>query len=177
MMITPPLIPTLETERLTLRPFIKEDLGPFVVMVANPQVIGYATYSGQTMNRSQAFNWICMMLGHWHLRGFGIWAVEEKASGQFIGRIGLQYLDWFDDVELVWMLDRPAWGKGYGTEGARAAVDYGFEVLRMPTLTAIINLDNEPSRKLAERLGMFQDRELEREGVSFVEYRLNNPMD
>lgn len=172
-----PLIPTLETERLLLRPFVLEDLDPFAAIVSNPQVIGNATYSGQTMNRSQAFNWLCMMLGHWQLRGFGIWAVEEKSSSQFIGRIGLQYLDWFDDVELVWMLDQAAWGKGFGTEGARAAVEYGMGPLQLPAVTAVIRTDNEPSQRLAKRLGMFRDREMEREGVSFIEYRLRKQPD
>lgn len=176
-MIENPLIPTLKTERLLLRPFVQEDLDPFAAIVANPQVIGNATYSGQPMNRSQAFNWLCMMLGHWHLRGFGIWAVEEKSSGKFIGRIGLQYLDWFDDVELVWMLDHTAWGKGYGTEGARAAVDFGFGLRQLPAITAVIRVDNEPSQRLAKRLGMFPDRELEREGIRFIEYRLKKPLD
>ncbi len=171
------LIPTLETEGLILRPFTLEDLDPFFAIVANPQVMGNATYSGQTMDRSQTFNWLCMMLGHWHLRGFGIWAVEVKDSGQFIGRIGLQYLDWFDDVELVWMLADSAWGKGYGTEGARAAIDFALGFLQLPAVTAVIRLDNEPSQKLAKRLGMLPDRELEREGVKFVEYRLIKPLD
>ena len=171
------LIPTLETERLILRPFVLEDLDPFFAIVVNPQVMGNATYSGQTMDRSQTFNWLCMMLGHWHLRGFGIWAVEIKDSGQFIGRIGLQYLDWFDDVELVWMLADSAWGKGYGAEGARAAIDFAFGFLQLPAVTAVIRLDNEPSQKLAKRLGMLPDRKLEREGVKFEEYRLKKPLD
>lgn len=170
------LIPTLETDRLRLRAFVQEDLDPFSAMLADPLVVGGATYSGQTMNRTQAWNWLCMMLGHWHLRGFGIWAVEERASGQFIGRIGLQFLDWFDDVELVWMLAQQAWGKGYGTEGVTAAVDFAFGSLQLPAVTAVIKTDNQPSRKLAERLDMSLGRELERDGVAFIEYRLENSL-
>lgn len=171
----PNFIPTLETDRLRLRAFVQEDLDPFSEMLADPAVVKDATYSGQTMSRAQAWNWLCLMLGHWHLRGFGIWAVEEKDSGLFLGRIGLQFLDWFDDVELVWMLAQHAWGKGYGTEGVRAVVEYAFEVQRLPAVTAVIKIDNQPSRKLAERLDMSLGRELEREGIAFVEYKLENP--
>jgi len=168
------LIPTRETDRLLLRPFILDDLDPLAAILADPEVIAGATYSGQTMNRSQAWNWLSSMLGHWHLRGFGIWAVEEKASGDFIGRIGLQLLDWFEDVELVWMLARPYWGKGYATEGAKSAIQFAFRSLELPVISAVIRTDNLRSLRLAKRLGMSRARELERADVMFYEYRLNN---
>ncbi len=103
-MTDPFIIPSLETERLNMRPFSRHDLDPFAEIIADPEVIQYATYTGDVMSRVQAWNWLCLMIGHWYMRGFGIWAVEEKETGKLIGRIGLQFLDWFDDVELVWML-------------------------------------------------------------------------
>lgn len=108
------------------------------------------------------------------MRGFGIWAVEEKVTGNLIGRIGLQFLDWFDDVELVWMLKKSAWGKGFAVEGARAAIDYGFNILELPRMTSVIHTVNEPSIRLAERLGMKFDKQIERQGIQFLEYSLNN---
>ncbi len=103
-MTDPFIIPSLETERLNMRPFSRHDLDPFAEIIADPEVIQYATYTGDVMSRVQAWNWLCLMIGHWYTRGFGIWAVEEKETGKLIGRIGLQFLDWFDDVELVLML-------------------------------------------------------------------------
>ena len=164
------VIPTLTTDRLLLRAFKSEDLDPLTDMVSDPRVVQSATYSGQTMTRSQAWNWLCLMLGHWHLRGFGIWGVEEKETGLLIGRIGLQFLDWFEDVELVWMLAHPAWGKGYGTEGARASLTYGLKTLDLPRITAVIRQENQRSIKLAERLGMTMEKEVEREGIDFYQY-------
>ena len=108
------------------------------------------------------------------MRGFGIWAVEEKATGKLIGRIGLQLLDWFDDVELVWMLRKSAWGKGFAAEGARAAINYGFNTLELPRMTSVIHTVNEPSIRLAERLGMIFERQIERQEIQFLEYSLNN---
>lgn len=170
-MSDPAIFPVLETDRLRLRSFAQSDLDPFAEMLADSRVVEYATYSGRTMNRSQAWNWLCMMLGHWHLRGFGIWAVEEKDSGNLIGRIGLQRLDWFEEVELVWMLAYPAWGMGYATEGAEAAIRYGFDVLELPQLSAVIHIENQRSIRLAERLGMRLAGELVREGIQFYDYR------
>lgn len=169
------MIPEIETERLLLRPFTQDDLDPFAAILADPEVIRGSSYSGKPMTRSQAWNWLCMMLGHWYLRGFGIWAVEEKRSGKFIGRIGLQLLEWLDDVELVWMLARSTWGNGYATEGVNAVVRFAFESLDLPEVSAVIKLDNLPSLKLAERVGMTRVRELDREGTAFYEYKLSNP--
>lgn len=163
-------IPVLNTERLVLRPFNPDDLDPFASMVADPEVIQKATYDGMVMTRTQAWNWLCLMLGHWLMRGFGIWAVEEKETGEMIGRIGLQYLDWFDDVELVWMLAKTAWGKGFASEGARAAIDFCFVELDLLRIAAVIHQDNEPSIHLAERLGMVKEKELKRQEIPFYQY-------
>lgn len=166
------VIPKIRTERLILRAFQEDDLDPFAAMVADPEIISKATYHGKVMNRTQAWNWLCMMLGHWQMRGFGIWGVEEIESGQLIGRVGLQFLDWFDDVELVWMLRSASWGNGYATEAARAAIEYGFEEKALSRIAAVINIENQPSRRLAERLGMICEKEIERETVKFFQYVL-----
>jgi RimJ/RimL family protein N-acetyltransferase len=170
----PFIIPSLTTERLVLRPFNKNDLDSFAEIVADPAVIRYATYTGEVMSRYQAWNWLCLMLGHWHMRGFGIWAVEDGRSGELLGRIGLQYLDWFDDVELVWMLKQSTWGQGYASEGARAAIDFGFNTLGLPRITAVIHPGNQPSIRLAERLGLTFERQIERQEIRFYEYSLSN---
>lgn len=168
------VIPGLITERLVLRAFKESDLDPFAEIVADQEVIRYATYGGEALTRSQAWNWLCYMLGHWHLRGFGIWAVEDRRSGELLGRIGLQYLDWFEDVELVWMLKQSAWGQGLASEGARAAIDFGFNKLLLPRLTAVIHTVNQPSMRLAERLGMEFEGQIERQEIQFYEYALIN---
>jgi len=166
----PLIIPAIETDRLLLRQFQKNDLDPFAEMVANIDVMRQATYDGKPMSKTQAWNWLCMMLGHWHMRGFGIWGVEEKISGDLIGRIGLQFLDWFDNVEMVWMLKQSAWGQGYATEGVRAAISYGMETLALPRLSAVIRVENKPSIRLAQRLGMHCEREVERQEIKFYDY-------
>jgi len=174
-MTEPFIIPCLNTDRLLLRPFNRDDLEPFAAMVADPEVIQKATYDGTVMTRAQAWNWLCLMLGHWHMRGHGIWAVEEKSSGELIGRVGLQFLDWFEDVELVWMLARSVWGKGYASEGAAAAIAFGFEELALDRIAAVIHQDNQPSIRLAERLGMKMEKEVTRQEIPFFQYVITPP--
>ncbi len=169
-MAEPYIIPSLNTERLLLRAFEEDDLDPFAAMVSNLEVMQLATYDGNTMTRTRAWNWLCLMLGHWYMRGFGIWGIEEKSSGELIGRIGLQLQESFDDVELVWMLAKSAWGKGFATEGARAAIDYGLNTLALPRIAAVIRMENKPSIRLAERLGMEMEKEVERQEILFHQY-------
>jgi RimJ/RimL family protein N-acetyltransferase len=166
-------IPVLTTERLILRPFNILDLDPFAEIVADPEVMRFATYTGKAMSRSQAWNWLCTMLGHWYMREFGIWGVEEISSGELLGRIGLQFLEWFDDVELVWMIKKSAWNQGFAVEGAREAIEWGFNTLNIPKLSAVIHLGNDPSVKLAERLGLQYRAQIERQNIQFMEYSLN----
>lgn len=172
-MAEPFIIPTRETERLLLRAFTKDDLNPFADMVADAEVMQMATYDGTPMSQAQAWNWLCLMLGHWHMRGYGIWAVEEKTTGELIGRIGLQFLDWFEDVELVWMLAKSAWGKGYASEGAGAAIKFGFETLKLPRIAAVIHCENQASIRLAERLGMELEKEVVRKDIRFYQYLIS----
>ena len=172
-MVVPFIIPSLETDRLILRAFTKDDLDPFADMVADPEVMQRATYDGTPMTQAQAWNWLCLMLGHWHMRGYGIWGVEERSSGELIGRIGLQFLDWFEDVELVWMLAKPAWGKGYASEGARASLKFGFESLKLPRIAAVIHRENQTSIRLAERIGMEMEKEVVRKDIRFYQYGIS----
>jgi RimJ/RimL family protein N-acetyltransferase len=169
-MVEPFIIPSLKTERLLLRAFNKDDLDPFAEMVGDLDVMQRATYDGIPMTESQAWNWLCLMLGHWHMRGYGIWGVEERSSGELVGRIGLQFLDWFEDVELVWMLAKSAWGKGYASEGARAAIKFGLETLDLPRIAAVIHCENQASIRLAERLGMEMEKEVLRKDIRFFQY-------
>jgi len=169
-MAEPFIFPSLNTERLLLRTFEKDDLEPFAAMVSNLEVMQRATYDGNTMTRTQAWNWLCFMLGHWHMRGFGIWGIEEKSSGELIGRTGLQFWDCLEDVELVWMLAKSAWGKGFALEGARAAIDHGLNTLALPRIVAVIHQENKPSIRLAERLGMEMEKEVERQEILFYQY-------
>ena len=87
------------------------------------------------------------------MRGYGHWAVEEKTSGQFIGRIGFLNPDGWPGFEIGWTLGREHWGKGYATEGARRALQYAFEDLDQSHVISLIHPENQGSIRVAERLG------------------------
>lgn len=146
-------IPTLETERLILRAFNPDDIDAYAEMVADTDVSQFISLGGKPMGRLEAWRSMAIQLGHWQLRGFGQWAVEEKKSGLFVGRLGLYYPDTWPGREVGYALARDHWGKGYATEGARAARDFAFETLGWNEIISIISPANVRSQEVAKRLG------------------------
>jgi RimJ/RimL family protein N-acetyltransferase len=151
-------IPTLSTERLTLRPFREDDLDAWAEVVGDPEV---AQFVGGVRSRVEAWERIATYLGHWELRGYGQWAVEVKRSQTFIGRAGLWYPEGWPELEVGWTLARSAWGEGYATEAGREAMRWGFEDRGLDRIGSVIAVDNARSRAVAVRLGMSLDYETE----------------
>jgi RimJ/RimL family protein N-acetyltransferase len=143
-------IPTLETERLWLRPFRLSDFDDYAAMCGDPEVTRYLL---TRLTREQAWRHLAFLIGHWVLRGYGMWAVEEKETGAFVGRIGFAEPDGWPGFELGWTLARRFWGRGYATEGARAALTHAFTVLGKDRVVSLIHPENQASIRLAERLG------------------------
>ncbi|HSP63317.1 MAG TPA: GNAT family N-acetyltransferase, partial [Pyrinomonadaceae bacterium] len=141
----------LESERLLLRMWREDDFEAYAEICADPEVMRYL--GGKTFNRMEAWRHMAVLVGHWQLRGYGHWAVEEKASGKFIGRIGFLYPEGWPDFEIGWTLARPAQGKGYATEGARRALAYAFTEMDRDHVISLINPLNAASIRVAERLG------------------------
>jgi RimJ/RimL family protein N-acetyltransferase len=143
---------TLETERLRLRMFCQDDLDAYATICADPEVMRYLG-EGKALTRSEAWRQMAMILGHWSLRGFGLWAVEERASGALVGRIGFFQPEGWPGFELGWMLRRESWGKGYATEGTRRALAHAFTEMGRDHLISLIRPANQASIRVAERLG------------------------
>lgn len=147
------IAPRLETDRLILRPWRADDVEPFIAMMADAEVAAFLTTSQQPLDRAAAWSALAVILGHWALRGHGLFAVEEKASGAFIGRVGAWAPEGRAELELGWGLARAAWGKGYAAEAARAAGDWLFAAHGPPRLSSFIHPANTRSQRLAARLG------------------------
>jgi|SRR5690349_7294908 len=145
-------IPTLSTERLLLRPFRNADLEEYAKIFSDPEVVRFLG-DGKTLSRADAWRQMAVILGHWELRGYGMWVVEEKQSGALMGRIGFWQPEGWPDFELGWTLAREQWGKGYATEGARAALRFAFEELDRVHVVSLIHPENRASIRVAERLG------------------------
>ena len=147
-------IPTLTTERLTLRAPKPGDFDAFAAFRGGPR----SAYVGGPFDRVQAFNQFCALWGHWDMRGFGRWIVAETASDTPLGVVGLfQPEDW-PEPELAWSLFDGAEGKGYAVEAATAARAYAFQTLGWTRLVSFVSVKNMRSIALAERMGATRTR-------------------
>lgn len=145
--------PTLETPRLTLRPWRPDDIDPFAAMMAEPETARFITLDGKPQDRAQSWRIMAMIVGHWQLRGHGMFVVEEKATGAFVGRAGPWMPEGWPGFEIGWAVSLAYRGKGYATEAAYFAGLWAFETLKLERVISLINVANEPSQKVAVRLG------------------------
>ena len=147
----------ISTERLIMRGWRESDLAPWAAMNADPEV---RQYLGPLLTFEQASAWVLNFQDDLDRYGFGFWAVEDRASGEFIGFTGLGTVDEempFTGVELGWRLARPAWGHGYATEAALAALEYGFDIRGLAEIVAVTMAGNLRSRAVMRRIGMTTD--------------------
>lgn len=169
-------IPTLATERLQLRAFRAGDLDAYAAMQANPEVMRFMV-DGRTHSRVEVWRIMAGYLGHWPLRGFGMWACTEPHGGRFVGSIGIfQPLDW-PGPELAYALDRPFWGRGFATEAAMAARNWMFGRFPLTRLASFIRPANHASIRVAQRLGAVCEGTVELRGIPmehWVHYRSEN---
>src|SRR5438552_3330124 len=132
--------PTLETERLLLRPWKPEDFEPYARFSADEESMRYLGRDGRPTAAAETWRTICLFIGHWYLRGYTLWAVEEKATGEFVGRVGPWKPEGWPDLEIGWAVDRSRWVRGYATEAARAAAVW---VLRTLGADRVVHLIQE----------------------------------
>ena len=159
----------MATERLALRPLRASDLRAMHAMWSDPEV---GRWVGGTHERLQeSREELGQHLEHQAHHGFSFWAVEERASGDLVGEVGLMYLEGHGpEVEVGWCLARPAWGRGYATEAARAWLDAGFTHLGLDRILAAVLAENARSRAVCERLGMAQDGPRQVHGLEHLIY-------
>ena len=163
-------IPQLTTERLHLRCFKPVDFDAYAEMMANPDVVRYLG-AGVPLSRADAWRQMAMLMGHWVLRGYGVWAVEERATGRFLGRIGCMNQEGFPAFEIAYTLGPWAWGNGYAREGAAAALTFARDVLLRSEITSIIRPANTASIRVATSLGAVPGETVEFFGAPSVLYR------
>ncbi len=135
-----------------MRMFRQDDFEAYAAICADGEVMRHLG-DGKALSRWDAWRQMAMILGHWELRGYGLWAVEERATGALIGRVGFFEPEGWPGFELGWMLRRASWGRGYATEGARRALAHAFTEMGRPHVISLIRPANQPSIRVAERLG------------------------
>jgi RimJ/RimL family protein N-acetyltransferase len=144
-------MPEVTTERLLLRHFRPEDLGPHRQAVDDDPAV---TWHHKRFSLAESLRRWAERLEQWEKGGFGMWIVEERDTGTVLGHCGLQPLEGTDDVELGYYLGRTAWGRGFATECAAATVRFGFERIKLPRIVAVTRVRNSASQNVLEKIGM-----------------------
>lgn len=149
---------TLETERLTLRFWQASDypeLAEFYSEDAN------ARFVGGVKDADDAWRALALHIGHWQLQGYGYWAVDERSSGDFVGCVGLWQSAGWPELELGYWVVPNQQGKGFALEAAIRCRDYARDELKADSLVSYIDPVNQPSIKLAEKMGASFDETIE----------------
>lgn len=147
----------LTTHRLNLRKMTVHDIDHLVGIFSDPIAM---THYPATKTREETSDWIDWNLNNYSDYGVGFWIVEDKQTGKFLGQCGIvpQHVNNRLEMEIGYLFIRDVWGNGFATEAALACKHYGFGEMKYPKLISLIDLHNQPSIHVAERIGMKQDR-------------------
>jgi RimJ/RimL family protein N-acetyltransferase len=159
-------VPHLQTERLLLREFRREDFDAFADHFADPVSAAHLIPT----DRQTAWRIFCSCAGLWLIHGAGWWAVEERRTGQLVGNVGAFFREESPVMELGWNTYRAFWGQGFANEAAAAALHYALEVRGEPKVRALISATNESSLRVARRLGLTHEADTEIYGKAVGSY-------
>lgn len=164
------LIPEkIESDRLTLRTFKETDWKDLYEYYSDVETTKYT--SGKILSEGETWRVMASMIGHWSIKGYGPYALEEKEKGKIIGISGLWYPNDWPEPEIKWGLNRSYHGKGYATEAARRVQLIAKEYLPETSLISLIHSKNEPSIRLAVTLGCSFEKEIVFRGDFWRIYR------
>jgi len=151
------------TERLAFREMTEADLQPMAMLLGDPEVMAYYAHP---KDRAEALEWI-----RWNQRlytdhGFGLWVIELRETGEFVGDCGLtpQEVDGITEIEVGYHVRRSLQRRGYATEAAAASRDFARDSLGLDRLIAIIHPENLASQRVAEHIGLALEKEIDRHG-------------
>jgi len=154
--------PVIETERLLLRPWRSDDIAPNTAMLSDPDTARFIVPDGQPVTTAlNGWRNAAVMAGHWALHGFGMFAVEEKSIGKYIGRVGPLSPPGWPGFEVGWGISLEFRGRGYAVEAARASIDWVFATFELDEIIHCIAAVNTASQGVARRLGARKDREID----------------
>jgi len=164
----------ISTSRLRLREYLPSDVDERAAMFADKQTMRYYP---RVKSRDETVDWIKWNLGSYRQHGFGLWAVDLKSTGEFLGECGLvvQEIDGTREIELGYSIKRSHWGQGFAPEAAIAVRDQAFEVLGLRRLVSIIHPDNTRSQAVARKVGMRHETDAQLFGLPQQIYSLDVP--
>src|SRR5918911_4708346 len=157
----------IETARLYLRQFKAGDLDALYPIFNNPEVVKYMK-AVLPVSREETERALLSIIEHWKRHGFGRWAVTDKERRRLIGYGGLRSLDGMP--ELVYLLDKPFWGRGLATELALDCLKWGFDDRHFERVVAITRPEHTASRRVMEKIGMTYERDARYQEINVVQY-------
>ena len=165
-------VPTIETERLILRPYRRDDFGPYSTLFADPEVTRFI--GGVPFSREQAWTRFLRQVGMWHYFGFGFFALQDRDTGQFIGEAGFHDLHRVvspsleGTMETGWALSPRSHGRGLATEAVSAALRWGDQQFPALKKTCIIDVANLASLRVASKLHFKEARRTVYHGAQVI---------
>jgi RimJ/RimL family protein N-acetyltransferase len=173
--------PRIETDRLVLRRWdVSGDLDAYAAICADPEVMRYIG-DGRVASRDETAERLARYETTWHERGFGLFALERRDSGELIGNAGLAVPSFLPEVlpavEIGWRLGRAHWRQGFATEAARAVLVFAWEKVGLERLVSVHAVGNDASGHVMQKLGMHLDRETvhPRNGRAVRVYAIDRP--
>jgi [ribosomal protein S5]-alanine N-acetyltransferase len=161
-----------ETARLIVRQLQQDDLDDFYAICGDAELMRYMG-NGEPLTREDTQRWIDVSVKNYQTRGYGCFAVIEKASGAFIGYCGLVYAPNSTQVEIIYALMKAYWAQGLATEVARGMLGYGFAQYGFDSIAASIDPANVVSIRIVQKLGMkFLRETFDEDGLPTVWYAL-----
>jgi RimJ/RimL family protein N-acetyltransferase len=168
------MIPTLETERLYLRALREEDCDDYAALNADPEVMFHVS---EPWDRGRSWRHLAFLLGHWMVRGTGVWAVEHRRTGAFVGVVGFFEPEGWPGFELAGRLARRWWGQGYAAESAQAALEHAFTVWNREHVISLVRPENRASIRLIERIGQTLRSRIEHNGREMLCYGIDRKIE
>jgi RimJ/RimL family protein N-acetyltransferase len=157
-----PMDLVIETERLLLRRWRDADVAPNTEMLADPDSARFITPDGKpVVDAFVGWRNAAIMAGHWALHGFGLFVVEEKQTGRYVGRVGPWFPVGWPGLEVGWGIAKGFRGKGYAVEAATASLYWTFATFEIDKIVHIIRPENVASQNVARRLGATIERQVE----------------
>ena len=145
--------PTIDTDRLLLRQWQPADVEPYGVMLADPGTARFIVPGGEPVPAEFAWDHAAVMAGHWAIHGLGMFVLQDRATGEFLGRVGPWSPPGWYGLEVGWGIVPSARGRGIAFEAAVATTRWTFAKTGADEIIHCIDDENEPSKKVARRIG------------------------
>lgn len=162
----------LQIEGYTMQPIRDPDLDTLTAIWADPEVTRFLPSRGIPIPKADVEKSLSSFIHHWKVQGYGIWTIKKDTSFEMVGYCGLRYLNELDEIEILYGLARPYWGKGIATQAAKASISYGFNVAALDKLIAMVLPENQASKRVIEKAGLRYEKQIHMFALDVFYYSL-----